>query len=64
MPLDTAGTQFDLPGGTIFNGDLGSFKPIGRFGDEYFRDNVEESIAHAWYDGDWQTVNIQTFVCL
>ncbi|HLE82960.1 MAG TPA: nickel-dependent hydrogenase large subunit, partial [Thermoanaerobaculia bacterium] len=20
----------------------------------YFRDNVEESIAHSWYDGDWQ----------
>ena len=53
MPLDTAGTQFDMPGGTIFNGDLGSFKPISKFGDEYLRDNVEESIAHSWYDGDW-----------
>ena len=53
MPLDTAGTQFDMPGGTIFNGDLGSYKPISKFGDEYLRDNVEESIAHSWYDGDW-----------
>ncbi len=54
MPLDTAGTQFDLPGGTIMNGDLSTFKPISKFGDEYLRDNVEESIARAWYDGDWQ----------
>ncbi len=53
MPLDTAGTQFDMPGGTIFNGDLGSYKAISKFGDEYLRDNVEESIAHSWYDGDW-----------
>ena len=53
LPLDTAGTQFDLPGGTIMNGDVSTVKPIARFGDEYFRDNVEESIAHSWYDGDW-----------
>jgi hydrogenase large subunit len=53
MPLDTAGTEFDLPGGTIMGGDLGSFKAIGQFGDEYFRDNVTEDIDHSWYDGDW-----------
>jgi hydrogenase large subunit len=53
LPLDTAGTRFDLPGGTIMNGDIGSVKPISRFGDEYFRDNIEESIAHSWYDGSW-----------
>ena len=23
------------------------------FTDEYFRDNVQECIAHSWYDGDW-----------
>ncbi len=54
MPLDEAGTEFDLPGGTIMNADLGSFKPISSFNDEYFRDNVEEGISHSWYDGDWQ----------
>jgi hydrogenase large subunit len=54
MPLDEAGTEFDLPGGTIMNADLGTFKPISSFSDEYFRDNVEEGIAHSWYDGDWQ----------
>ena len=53
MPLDKAGTQFDLPGGTIMGGDLKSLKKIESFGDPYFRDNVAESIAHAWYDGDW-----------
>ncbi len=51
LPLDTAGTQFDLMGGTIMNGDVSTVKPISTFGDEYFRDNVEESIAHSWYDG-------------
>lgn len=53
MVLDTAGTQFDLPGGTIFNGDLSTVKPITGFNDPYFRDNVVEGIDHAWYDGDW-----------
>ncbi len=54
LPLDAAGTKFDLPGGTIMNGDLKTFKPITNFQDKYFADNVTESIAHAWYDGDWQ----------
>ena len=53
LPLDTKGTKFDLPGGTIMDGDLGSVKEIKTFGDPYFRDNVTESIAHAWYDGAW-----------
>jgi hydrogenase large subunit len=53
LPLDAKGTKFDLPGGTIMDGDLGSVKEIKTFGDTYFRDNVSESIAHAWYDGAW-----------
>ena len=53
LPLDTKGTQFDLPGGTILNGDLGTLRKIETFADPYFRDNVAESIAHSWYDGDW-----------
>jgi hydrogenase large subunit len=32
----------------------GTLKPFTSFQDPYFRDNVEESIAHSWYDGDWQ----------
>ncbi|MBK9964212.1 MAG: nickel-dependent hydrogenase large subunit [Holophagales bacterium] len=54
FPLDEKGTKFDLPGGTIMGGDLGSVKEIKAFGDPYFKENVTESIAHAWYDGDWQ----------
>jgi hydrogenase large subunit len=49
LPLDTKGTQFDLPGGTIMNADLATYKPITAFGDPYFKDNVTESSAHAWY---------------
>ena len=53
MPLDTKGTSFDLPGGTIVNGDLNSVKPFTSFNDPYFRDNVVECIARSWYKGDW-----------
>ncbi len=53
LPTDTKGTTFDLPGGTIFDGDLGSVKQISNFDDPYFEKNVTESIARAWYEGDW-----------
>ena len=52
LPLDAAGTEFDLPGGTLMNADLGTLRSIERFGDDYFRENVAESVAHAWYEGD------------
>jgi hydrogenase large subunit len=52
LPLDGKGTQFDLPGGTIMGGDLATMKPITKFGDEYFRDNVSEGVAHSWYKGE------------
>ena len=53
LPLDSAATAFDLPGGTLMNRDLRTLQRIDSFDSEYFRDNVAESIAHAWYDGDW-----------
>jgi len=53
MFLNTEGTEFDLPGGTVMGGDLSSVKPFTSMSDEYFKSNVEESIARAWYDGDW-----------
>jgi len=53
LPLDAECTEYDLPGGTIFDGNLGGTKPISSFTDEYFRDNVTEGIAHSWYDGKW-----------
>jgi len=54
LPIDAKGTQFDLPGGTVFNGDLNAVTKITSFEDPYFQKNVSESIAHSWYDGDWQ----------
>ncbi len=51
MPLDGMGTEFELPGGYITNGDLGSFQPITSFQDTYFEDGVAESSKHAWYEG-------------
>jgi hydrogenase large subunit len=52
-PLDPKGTKFDLPGGTIFEANLDTLHPITSFQDKYFRDNLAESIAHAWYGGAW-----------
>lgn len=52
LPLDSEGTQFDLPGGTIMNADLSTIRGIERFGDPYLRDGVAESVTHAWYQGD------------
>jgi len=49
MPLDTMGTEFELPGGYIADGDLASFKPITSFQDSYFEGGAQESSKHAWY---------------
>jgi hydrogenase large subunit len=54
LPLDGAGTRFELPGGTIFDGKIDTYRPITSFKDDYFKKNVSESIAHSYYDGDWQ----------
>jgi hydrogenase large subunit len=53
LPMDTKGTVFTMPGGYIENGDLSTYKPITSFGDEYFKNGVQESIKHSWYKGDW-----------
>ena len=53
LPLDTKGTEFDFPGGVIMNGDLGHVQEIKTFNEPFFRENVTESIARAWYDGHW-----------
>jgi len=54
MPTDAAMTQFDLPGGIIWNGDLGNVRPVKDWKDDYLMQNVTESIAHSWYEGDVQ----------
>ena len=53
MPKDEKGTEFDLPGGTLMDGKLESYRAFTGFEDPYFRDNVSESIDRAWYDGHW-----------
>jgi hydrogenase large subunit len=53
MPLDAKMTQFDLPGGVIWNGDLSKVRPVTSWNDDYLRQNVTESIARSYYDGDW-----------
>ena len=53
LPLDSKGTQFDWPGGVIMNADLKGVQEIKTFNEPFFRENVTESIAHAWYDGNW-----------
>jgi hydrogenase large subunit len=52
LPVDAAATAFDLPGGTVMGGDLGTARAFTGFDDPYFRDNVTESIAHSWYEGN------------
>ena len=47
-------TQFDLPGGIIWNGDLSNVQPVTSWKDDYLKQNVTESIAHCWYEGDVQ----------
>lgn len=53
LPLDTKGTEFDFPGGVIMNADLAHVQEIKTFNEPFFQENVTESIARAWYDGDW-----------
>jgi hydrogenase large subunit len=53
LPTDAKMTQFDLPGGAIVAGRSGVQK-IESWNDAYLKQNVTESIAHAWYDGNWQ----------
>jgi hydrogenase large subunit len=46
LPLDTRGTKFDMPGGTLIGGQA---KPIAGFGDEYFAQGVTETSKHSHY---------------
>ncbi len=49
LPLDEKSTKYDLPGGTIMNGDLKTYKPIKGQKDPYWRQGVTESTAHSYY---------------
>ena len=52
LPLDNTYTSFDLPGGTIFGGDLSTVKAFRTFDDPYFTEGVTENTSRAWYEGD------------
>jgi len=52
LPLDNTYTSFDLPGGTIFGGDLSTVKAFNTFDDPYFTEGVTENTSRAWYEGN------------
>ncbi len=52
LPLDSAGTSYDLPGGYIMNGNIGGVHSFKTAADKDFRDGVSEDVAHAYYHGD------------
>ena len=51
LPLDSKGTQFDLPGGFIMDGNVAAVHPFKSFADESFRQGVAEDVAHSYYKG-------------
>jgi hydrogenase large subunit len=52
LPIDSRGSAFDLPGGYIHNGDLGSVKGFRTASDPAFRQAVTEDVMHAYYQGE------------
>lgn len=52
LPLDTKGTEFDLPGGYIMDGNIASVHAFKGFADPAFREGVAEDVAHSYYKGD------------
>jgi len=53
LPLDTKGTSSTSPGDDL-RWKLETYKPISSFQDPYFKENVSESIARSYYDGEWE----------
>jgi hydrogenase large subunit len=51
LPLDAKATKFDLPGGIVMDGNLGSVRHILDWKDEAFRKAITEDSTHAWYQG-------------
>lgn len=48
---NTRNTKFALPGGTVYGGDLGTFKAITTHQDAALIQGITEGVAHAWYEG-------------
>jgi hydrogenase large subunit len=49
LPLDSAGSAYDLPGGIIMNGNIAGVHPFKTAADKEFREAVTEDVAHAYY---------------
>ena len=54
MPTDAAMTQFDLPGGVVWGGEMKVAHPITSWNDDFLKEKVTESIARSYYDGTWE----------
>ncbi len=51
LPLDSKGTQYDLPGGYIMDGNVAGVVPFKTAADQNFRQGVAEDVSHAYYKG-------------
>jgi hydrogenase large subunit len=51
LPLDTKGSQYDLPGGYIMDGNVSGVHAFKTAADQDFRAGVAEDVAHAYYKG-------------
>src|SRR6201987_1301794 len=52
LPLDSRGSEYDLPGGYIHEGDLAGVKRFQTASDPSFRQAVSEDVVHAYYEGE------------
>lgn len=51
LPTDVKGTTFDLPGGMIFDGSMGSLVPLTSHTDERLINGITEGVTHSYYNG-------------
>jgi hydrogenase large subunit len=51
LPLDSAASSFDLPGGYIMSGNLSSVHAFKTAADPEFREAVAEDVTHSYYEG-------------
>jgi len=52
LPLDSAGSSYDLPGGYIMGGDIGGAHQFQTASDKVFRNSVTEDVTRAYYQGE------------
>ncbi len=51
LPLDSAASAFDLPGGYLMDGNLSSVRGFKTAADPEFRQAVAEDVTHSYYEG-------------